>query len=90
MVDAVRVGSAVGVDDGGAGNVCARLLEDSRSTSPGRQVWEASWREMGLESGELHHFLLLVLLDRFDRLADFGFVWNGALVETAKSLAQAF
>lgn len=34
----MRVGSAVGVDDGEAGNVCARLLEDSRFTSPGRQV----------------------------------------------------
>lgn len=40
--------------------------------------------------GESHDFLLLVFLDRFDRRADFGFVWSGTLVETAKSLTSEF
>lgn len=31
---------------------------------------------LGLEKGELHNFLLLVLLDSFARRADFGFVWS--------------
>lgn len=40
--------------------------------------------------GEIHNFLLLVLLDRFGRRADFGFIWSRAYVEAAESLAQEF
>lgn len=45
---------------------------------------------LGLEKVVLHNFLLLVLLDRFARRADFGFVWSRGGLETAKSLAQGF
>lgn len=70
---------------------CLRALVGKLSLYKSRQAGVRSFLTGdGQMRGESHDFLLLVFLDRLDRRADFGFVWSGTLVETAKSLSSEF
>lgn len=84
MVDAVRVGSAVGVVVGGMlgeremfARACWKILVlQGKSRQAGVRSFLTGDGARACRGGELHNFLLLALLDRFARRADFGFVWS--------------